>query len=175
MDDRIRICFVSLMFSPIIGGAERRAEKQARQLQSLGHDVNIVTLRLNRQWKRTETLDGLPVVRIGGIYRRGGRLRIGRLGIWPITIGVFLKLWQLRHYYDVIHVFQLTPLAAVAALVGKITHTPVIISSMNSGPDEMQRLKLERGAMLMADTLTELPFLNVDFNDWATVESDITY
>ena len=33
MSDRMRICFLSLMFSPIVGGSEKQAEKQARQLQ----------------------------------------------------------------------------------------------------------------------------------------------
>ncbi len=65
--DRLRICCISFKFSPIIGGAEARTEKQARQLQALGHDVTIVTLRHNKQWQHTEQLDGLPVIRVGGI------------------------------------------------------------------------------------------------------------
>jgi glycosyltransferase involved in cell wall biosynthesis len=176
MNNRVRACFVSLMFSPKIGGAEARAERQARQLRALGHDVTVITLRLNKQWKRMELLDGLPVLRIGGIYKRGGQLRIGRLGIWPINIAMLLKLWFLRKRYDVIHVFQVSPLAAVAALISKITHTPVIISSMNSGPDETQRMQLERdGAKLMADTLAESPFLTVELKDWAPSASDIAF
>src|SRR5436309_6606517 len=79
----IGVCLVSFMFSPLVGGAETRAEKQARQLQALGHDVIVVTLRHDKQWKRREILDGLPVIRVGGIYKRGGRLRIGRLGHLP--------------------------------------------------------------------------------------------
>ncbi len=74
MEDRMRICFVTFTFSPLVGGSEARAEKQARQLQAFGHDVTIVTFRHYRQWKRNEMLDGLPVVRVGGIYRRNGRL-----------------------------------------------------------------------------------------------------
>ncbi len=173
MDDRIHICFVAFEFSPSLGGSQARAEKQARQLQALGHDVSVVTLRHDRRWKRTETLDGLPVVRVGGIYRRGGQLRMGRLGHFPVDITMFLALWRLRHSYDVIHVFQITSLAAVATLVGKLTQKPVIISIQCTGPGQVQRIQLERGAVPMADTLTVLSFSTVEVKDLVT--DDITY
>jgi len=152
------------MFSPSVGGAQIRAEKQARQLQALGHDVMVITLRLERSWARTTKLNGLPVVRVGGIYRRDGSLRIGRLGIWATSIGLFLELWRLHHRYDVIHAFQVTPLAAVAALIGKITRKPVIISSQSAGSTEegQQGTQPKSEVMLMADTLTDTSFLKID-------------
>jgi glycosyltransferase involved in cell wall biosynthesis len=161
MEDRLRICFVSHLFWPDIGGAQARAEKQARQLQALGHDVTIMTLRLNRRWEKTETHEGLPIVRVGGIYRRGGELRGGRFGHLLVDIGMFLTLWRQRHSYDVFHVFQLTSIAAAATLIGRITHKPVIISIACEGPSEAQLTQLEQGAMLMADTLTTTSFLKV--------------
>jgi glycosyltransferase involved in cell wall biosynthesis len=174
VENRMRICFVSLQFSPCVGGSQVRAEKQARQLQALGHEVTVLTLRLERGWKRAEILDGLSVVRVGGIYKHGGQLRIGRLGHFPVDIGMFLALWRLRHSHDVIHVFQVTPLAAVATLVGKLTQKPVIISVQNSGPSKLQKKQLEQGAVMMADTLTETSFLNLEFNDWVAETDDIT-
>jgi len=171
VEDRIRICFVSFMFSPFVGGAEVQTEKQARQLQVLGHDVTVVTFRHYRQWKRKELLDGLPIVRVGGIYRRNGRLNIGRVGYLPNIIMMVLTLWRLRHSYDVIHAFQLS---LPAALIGKLTHKPVILSVQSAGPDEAQRMQLdERGAVLMADTLTETFFLKVDLKDWEAGAGDI--
>jgi glycosyltransferase involved in cell wall biosynthesis len=168
--DRIRVCFVSFMFSPIIGGAEARAEKQARQLQVLGHDVIVVTVRHDRRWKRSETLDGLPIIRAGGIYKRGGRLRTGRLGHLPVFITLLLTLWRLRHSYDVIHALQLSP---TAELAGKLLHKPVILSVQNTGPSETERKQLEHGARLMADTLTETSFMTVDTKDWVAGAGDI--
>src|SRR6266704_1054222 len=113
MEDRIRICFVSFMFWPLVGGAEALAEKLARGLQALGHEVTVITFRHYRQWKREEMLDGLPVVRVGGIYRRNGRLNIGRLGHLPNIIMMFLTLWRLRRSFDVIYALQLSPPAAL--------------------------------------------------------------
>jgi len=166
----MRICFVSFWFWPSVGGSQVQAEKQARQLQALGHDVTVVTFRHYWQWKRKEILDGLPVVRVGGIYRRNGRLNIGRLGYLPNFIRMSLTLWRLRRSYDVIHAFQLSP---PAALIGQFMHKPVILGIQSAGPSETQRTQLERGAMLMADTLTETSFLKIDLKDWASGAGDI--
>ena len=171
MEESIRICFAAFAFWPAIGGAEARAEKLARQLHALGYDVTVVTLRHDRQWKRKEVLDGLPVVRVGGIYRRDGWLSTGRLGYLPASIAMVLTLWRLRHSYDVIHALQLSP---PAALIGQLTHKPVILGIQSAGPSEAQRVQLdERGAALMADTLSETSFLKVALKDWAPSAGDI--
>ena len=174
--DHLRICCISFKFSPIIGGAEARTEKQARQLQALGHDVTIVTLRHNKQWQHTEQFDGLPVIRVGGIYKRGGKLRIGKFGHLLIMLALFLTLWRLRHRYDVLHIFQLTPIAVVATLIGKITRKPVVISISSAGPSQEQQKRLRQGTMLMTDTLTNTDFLKVyDATSWEVEEGNITY
>src|SRR6266849_1817440 len=136
MEDFIRICFVCFSFWPLIGGAQRHAERHARQLQALGHEVTIVTLRHKRWWKRTESLDGLAIVRVGGLYRPGKGLRVGKLGFLPLSIGMFLTLWRLRHHYDIIHAYQLTPPTPIAVLVGKITQKPVILNISSIGPSD---------------------------------------
>ena len=166
----MRICLIAFMFAPLVGGSEVQAEKQARQLQAMGHDVIVVTLRHNKQWQREEVLDGLPIIRVGGIYNREGWLRIGRLGHLPIDFLIFLTLWRLRHQYDVINSLQLSPLAAVAALIGKMTHKPVIINIPSTGPGKKQQ---KSDAVLMADTLTDTEFLKIDFKD--VVVGDIAY
>ena len=171
MDDHFRVCLVSFMFAPLVGGAEVQAEKQARQLQAFGHDVMVVTLKHYKKWKSTETLDGLPVIRVGGgIYMRDGRLRIGKLGHLPLNITMFLTLWRLRHRYDVIHCLQLSPLAAVATMIGRLTHKPVIICIPSAGPGKQQQ---KSDALLMADTLTHADYLKVDFKE--IVVGDIGY
>ena len=170
MEEHLRICLIAFMFAPLVGGSEIQAEKQARQLKMLGHDVVVVTLRHNKRWKGEEVLDGLPIIRVGGIYNREGWLRIGRLGHLPIDLLFFLTLWRLRHRYDVLHSLQLSPLAAVATLIGKITHKPVIINIPSTGPGKKQQ---KSDAVLMADTLTDSEFLKIDFKD--VVVGDIAY
>ena len=116
MEDSIRICLVSFFLWPSIGGAQVRAEKLARQLQALGYDVTVVTFRHDRQWERKEMLDGLPVVRVGGIYRRDGHLSTGRLGYLPASIAMFLTLWRLRHSAGVVAAAAPVVAARVAAV-----------------------------------------------------------
>jgi glycosyltransferase involved in cell wall biosynthesis len=168
--NRLRICMIAFMFAPLVGGAEVRAEKQARQLLALGHEVIIVTLRHNKQWKRTEVLDGLPIVRVGGLYNREGILRIGRLGHLPIDLLMLLTLWRLRHSYDLVHSLQLSTLAGMAALVCKLTGKPLVISVASSGPGKQQR---PQDATLMADTLQDTSFLKIPYTD-ITV-GDVSY
>lgn len=169
LKDHIRICFVASRFSPLVGGAETRTEKQARQLQALGEQVTIVTLRQEKHWKRTEIVDGLPVVRVGHIFTRHGLLRLGRLGHLATDVAVFLTLLRLRRHYDVLHACQIGTLATVTALVGKVTHTPVVVSIPTTGPSKRQR-----EAVLMADELLlSKNDLTVDFHE--AVAGDISY
>jgi glycosyltransferase involved in cell wall biosynthesis len=163
--EHLRICFVTAKLSQDIGGAERRAAKQATQLQNMGYSVIIVTMRINSKFKQKAIIKSMikpiQIIRVGGFYKLDGTLREGRLGIWPVSIGMFLVLWRLRHTFDVIHVFQVTPLAAVATLIGKLARKPVVVSCMGVGPTQEESLQLEPKAALMADTLTDRSFLQV--------------
>ena len=129
----------------------------------------VVTLRQEKQWRRAETVDGLPLIRVGHIYNRHGVLRIGRLGHIVTDAAMFLTLLRLRHRYDVLHVCQIGTLAAAAALVGKLTHKPVVVSVPTTGPEKKQQ-----EAVLMADLLPlAASELKVDFHE--AVAGDIAY
>lgn len=132
----MRICYVAFQFCPSVGGSQTQVEKQARYLSQLGQRVLIVTLRHQKTWPTRETYATFPVVRVGGLYRRGGILRTGRLGYLLVNLLVFLTLWRLRRNYDLIHTLQVSPLAAVAAFVGKLINKPVIIGVQSTGPYE---------------------------------------
>jgi glycosyltransferase involved in cell wall biosynthesis len=64
----------------------------------------------------------------------------------------------------------LSPLAAVAALIGKVMRKPVIVNIPSTGPGKKQQTS---DAVLMADTLANADFLKIDFND--VVVGDIAY
>jgi glycosyltransferase involved in cell wall biosynthesis len=157
---------IAFQFYPVVGGAESRAMKQAYQLHELGHEVTIVTLRHQKEWDKLEDMDGIKIIRIGGIYTRQGTLRLGRLGHFPLDIFTFLKLWQLRKGYDILHSQQISTLCSAATLISKLTKKPLIISVASSGPGKVQT---KDDAMLMADTLadklSDLRFLKISFDD----------
>ncbi len=132
----MRVCYLAFQFWPSVGGSQTQAEKQAHYLRQLGYEVTVVTLRHQKTWPRREVCTNFPVIRVGGWYRRGGTLRVGRLGHILVDLLLFLALWRLRRSYDLIHTLQLSPLAVVATIIGKITHKPVIVGVQNTGPFE---------------------------------------
>ncbi len=174
MGNHLRVCIVAYRFAPAIGGAEKRAEKLARQLVALGHEVTVVTLHIERTLPRLTWMDGIRVIRIGGLYRRNGKLRLGKFGRVFSDLLCLTNLCRLLPSYDVLHVCQFGSFAAVAALVGQCTHTPVVISSQSSGPSAAQRLHLQQGATLLADTLTETAPLHIAYEAWSFAGSDVS-
>ena len=167
--NRLRVCVVCFMFSPLVGGSEVQAEKHARQLQALGHEVTIVTLRHDKRWPKTETLNGLPVVRVEGWYRRNGTLHIGRFGRPFVDLAVFLTLWNMRQKYDLVHCMQLSSMGAAATLVCQLLRKPIILSIQSAGPSEQQQAAIEHyGPSLMTDTITTMDpnFLKVGPKNW---------
>ena len=174
MDKQLHICMIAFQYAPNIGGAQTRAANQAHQLQECGHKVMVVTLQHEKQWKRYETINGVPVIRIGGLFNTHGTLRVGRLGHLPVDILLLIQLWRMRHQYDILHSIQISPLSGVAALIGKLTGKPVIISIPSTGPGKIPQLE---DAVMMVDTLagklSDSSFLKVPYAD--TVVGDITH
>ncbi|HEY0754892.1 MAG TPA: glycosyltransferase family 4 protein [Ktedonobacteraceae bacterium] len=133
----MRICYIAYQFWPSVGGSQAQAEKQAAWLSQLGQDVLVVTLRHQKTWPARETYRSFSVIRVGGWYRRGGTLRAGKFAYLLVNLLMFFTLWRFRRRYDLIHTLQLSPQAAVAAFVGKLTHKPVIIGVQSTGPYEV--------------------------------------
>lgn len=134
----MRICLVAFQFWPSVGGSQSQAEKQACYLRQLGQEVVVVTLRHQKIWPAREVCSTFPVIRVGGWYRWGGALRVGRLGHFLSDVLLFLTLWRLRRSYDVIHTLQISSLAVIATLVGKLTRKPVLVGVQSTGPCEQQ-------------------------------------
>ena len=62
---------------------------------------------------------------------------------------------------------QISSLSAVATLICKLIHKPIIISIQSAGPDKEQQKCIEQhGVSLMADTLPETSDLKVSDKDW---------
>lgn len=169
MEDQLRICIIVLMYYPIVGGAEVRAAKYAKQLQAFGHKVTILTLKHEKKWQDRECIDGVEIIRIGGLYKKNGTLRIGRLGHFPPDLLMLQLLWQQRHDYDLYYCAEMSTLSGIAVLLGKFLHKPVIISIPSTGYG--RTLKQEE-ATLMADTLLPGEFLQIPYHD--TVAGDIS-
>lgn len=130
----LRIAIFAQQFAPLVGGAEVQAQKLAQSLQARSHVVQVYTWRLRRAWPQREVIAGVPVRRLGGIYLKG-RLLLG-LGLdWVSYANTCRALWRDRAQYDLIYVTLISPWAGIAALVGRLTHKPVLINCASVGPE----------------------------------------
>ncbi len=90
-----RICLCVSLFRPVVGGAERQAERFAIALQRRGIPVCIVTQRLAGQ-PAEETVEGIPVYRSIRAVERGALYGL----TYMTTLGFFL--WKNRRRFDIL-------------------------------------------------------------------------
>jgi glycosyltransferase involved in cell wall biosynthesis len=135
-----RICLLNGTALPhTLGGTERQMQLLARELRRRGHEVLIVTYRTSREWPREETIEGVPVVRTGGLYL-GGKLRRR----WGMAVPhVLYELWRRRDRYDVIQAQQTLELGFAAAVAGRRLGKPAIARLSSSGRTSDLRLMEE--------------------------------
>ncbi|MCD4686902.1 MAG: glycosyltransferase family 4 protein [Anaerolineae bacterium] len=100
----MRILMLTPTYSPRLGGVETVVRELSTQLQSSGHEVQIVTNRNPRSLPVYELIDGLPVHRLSFIYSHRYWLKTRRFDIWLAGLGYFpLTLFRL---YRQIAAFQ---------------------------------------------------------------------
>ncbi len=129
-----RIALFSVLFWPRIGGAEMQGLKLAKALRARGVAVRVFTLRHDRRWPREDSVEGVPITRIGGV-NLGGRLRLGVGVAWISYLAVAWALWRARRDYDLIQATSVSPWAGFLAVVGRLARKPVFVTSISAGPD----------------------------------------
>jgi glycosyltransferase involved in cell wall biosynthesis len=115
-------------FRPLIGGAEKFAERLALEFIKGGYSVKVVTARSERAWLKQERLQGrLEVIRLSAPRVRA---------IGSLIFVVSLLIYLLRHHrqFDVIHVHQTDYAAFASALAGRLLGKPVVCQLHGSGP-----------------------------------------
>jgi len=102
-----------------MGGAELQAFNLAKQLKSMGHDVNIVAPYLDRDSTQLTSRKGIEV-------RQLGYWKIPKLSnlFYMIRFAWFLR--QEAHKYDAIHIHMVHKMAAVTGLLRQYTPYPVV-------------------------------------------------
>jgi glycosyltransferase involved in cell wall biosynthesis len=129
----MRVVFVASQFLPLVGGAEVNLARLAAMLHAQGHDVEVLTLRRQISWAHHETIDGVPVTRIGGVFARG-TLRMG----FGLSLAAYARMAQalqprLRRC-DLVYCLGLTPLSACAAWLAGRSGKPVVVRIATTGP-----------------------------------------
>lgn len=127
---KLRVCVVVASFYPAVGGIQTQALIQSQGLRERGYEVSIVTLHHDRAWLQRETLEGVSVTRVAGLFLPQ-RERLPRLlqRLWYL-LALFLlgcHLWSRRASYDLLHVHQLNLLALAVAPVALLSGKPMVV------------------------------------------------
>ncbi|MFC1962411.1 glycosyltransferase family 4 protein [Chloroflexota bacterium] len=119
----MRVAMLIQGYYPLIGGAEVFAQEVAEHLVKKGHDVDIITTRLDRSLREVETLNGVVVHRIA----------LGGVKYLSFVAGYFRLLWHVLRLdrtrdYDFIHAVSDGLPSLVAATAKKLRGKPYLIT-----------------------------------------------
>lgn len=104
-----------------------RVRREVDALRARGHRVEVICLRQPGEPARAE-LGGVGVLRLPLAHRRAGiRRYLWEYGAFLAATAGILSLRQLRRRYDLVQVNTLPDLLVFAALVPKLTGTPVLL------------------------------------------------
>ena len=159
-----RIYILIATFLPSVGGAEKQAFAQGRSLRERGYETTVVTFRHNRIWPQRELIEGVPVIRVAGTLL-GSREKLPRL-LQKLTYLLAMlvmgwTLWRQRQHYDVLHVYQLSLLTVLAALLCRLAGKPMLVAvrSANSGSSTSSH---DKTSLLAGPLDATTPRLQVD-------------
>lgn len=117
--DRMKILMVLTYYRPHTSGLTIYAERLARSLVELGHEVTVLTSQFERTLAQEETCDGVRIIRAPVIFR------VSKGVIMP-TFG-FLA-WKLALSHEVIHLHLPQFDAAGVALRGRVLRKPTVLT-----------------------------------------------
>lgn len=131
-------------FRPIVGGAERQAEKLAKALAHKGVRVTVLTPRLVLDTPEHEEDAGVVVHRfpLFDLCRRLPGVRgLGPLNLLLIRAQVIRAINRYLDSIDVVHMHIAAPMTAFAMQAARTKGIPVLCKVANAGPpDDLQRL-----------------------------------
>src|SRR5437764_8101863 len=159
-----RIYIVIATFLPSVGGAEKQAFAQSRSLRERGYETTVVTFRHNRVWPQRELIEGVPVIRVAGTILGGREKLPGLLQKLSYLMAILVMgwtLWRQRQHYEVLHVYQLSLLTVLAALLCRLAGKPMLVAvrSADSGSSTSSHNKT---SLLAGPLDATTPWLQVD-------------
>ena len=120
MDGQGRIAILTPRYAPAIGGVERVAEMQARELQRRGARVEVLTTDPSGRLPRVELRDGVLVRRFPTLANDGVYFLAPLLGRW---------LARHAHAFALLHAHSYhTPIALQAALASRSATIPLVVT-----------------------------------------------
>ncbi|HLF10681.1 MAG TPA: glycosyltransferase family 4 protein [Gammaproteobacteria bacterium] len=127
----MRLLFLNYEFPPVGGGAARASLATARELVSLGHRVDFLTIATNGN-SGDDEIDGIRVYRVRA-YRRGVHESglLGALTFVGLAAGRLRTLARLNRY-DAYHYYFALPTGLLACFPGPHRSQPYVVSLRGS-------------------------------------------
>jgi glycosyltransferase involved in cell wall biosynthesis len=122
-----RVVVLTTYFRPIIGGVESNAERLAEYLQANDFGVRVVTKRIGAALADRETMDGVPVERIGPYGERSAS------GKWRLLPSLYRWLVRNKANYDVACCVDYRGVGVAAVAARATTGRPVVLQAQTPG------------------------------------------
>jgi glycosyltransferase involved in cell wall biosynthesis len=122
-----RVALLTTFYHPVLGGSEMAAGRLAAFLAARGNPVFVITKRTDPALPSRDTVDGVPIERVGVTGARRGS------GKWTVLPWAFGALWRRRREYDVICVIDYRGIGLAAILAGMLLRRPVVIQAQTEG------------------------------------------
>lgn len=121
-----RVCLVTELYSPIVGGGETYTRLFAGLSASAGMPVFVLTRRIRCDLPSVERVDETMVYRLPP----SGMLRLGKYVMLPV---IAWELYRRRREYDVIYAANFRVMGLVAVIMGKLLHKKSVLRSGTCG------------------------------------------
>ena len=136
--DNPRIYIAIATFHPLIGGAEKQALMQARCLRARGIEATVLTFHQERAWPKHEEIEGVPVIRVAGsVLHKRGQLPQPLQKLFYLVAMMLMgwSVWQHRHHFDILHVYQLNIIALPTAFACWMAHKAMMVAIRCTGSE----------------------------------------
>lgn len=135
-------------YPPIGGGASPITRALSEQLAHAGHQVDVVTMGYGKL-PRLEQFGNLRVFRVPALRHSPVRAITIEMASYLVS-GFFQALALTRQRYDVIHAHFLMPTGALAAVLRRLRHLPVVVTLHGSDVPGYNPDRFKRGHTLLA-------------------------
>jgi glycosyltransferase involved in cell wall biosynthesis len=122
-----RVVILTPFFRPIVGGVESNAERLAKYFSAAGLGVTILTKRLTNDLADHDSIDGVPIERIGPLGPRAPMAK------WKMLPAVTSWLVRRRDEYDVVCSIDCRGVGLGALAARGVSGRPVVVQPQTTG------------------------------------------
>ena len=113
------LMFVPQFPYPIVGGLEKQAYELSKKLIELGHNIHVLSGKINNENKDIENSEGIKIHRF-----KWYRVKVFRFIFTPFSIFIYLN--RNKNKFDILHVHQQSWIGLYVIFLSKLLGIPVL-------------------------------------------------